>query len=314
MDKKGVMIVNLGTPASPEPTDVKAFLAKFLGDKRVIKTRDLIWKPILHGVILRKRPQKSAVLYRQIWTAEGSPLLHYGRLQEQALQERLPDHVVALAMSYSDPTIREVIDRMQAEAVTDLTIIPLYPQYSGTTVGSIFDEVMGCYLKQDHIPTLHFVRSYYDHPLYIDYYAEKIKAALQKKHYDQIVFSYHGIPASYVTDGDQYPEECTSTTAAIMTQVGDYPHRQTYQSKFGKGEWLTPATDDTMKQLSQEGCQKVLILTPGFIADCLETVQEIAQENRDYFLDNGGEVFDVIPPYNGDSELTELLSALAGKT
>ncbi|MGX7244747.1 ferrochelatase [Enterococcus quebecensis] len=310
MSKKGIIIVNLGTPDKPETKEVRAYLKRFLGDKRVIDTHRLIWLPILHGIILRTRPKKSAALYQKIWQEDGSPLLIYTQSQTKQLQERFPNHVVRYAMSYSQPLIPEVLKEMQDLGVTDLTIIPLYPQYSTTTTAPIFDEVAKFYLKAESIPSLHFIQSFYDEPLYIEALANQIKNALEEKPIDKIVFSYHGIPVSYVKKGDHYLEHCNQTTQAVMKQVGEVPFISTFQSKFGPAEWLTPATDQTLKELPKQGAKNILIITPGFVSDCLETVEEIEQENYEYFMENGGEHFHYIHPFNADPVFVDILESL----
>ncbi|WP_461218898.1 ferrochelatase [Lapidilactobacillus salsurivasis] len=308
MRKQGILLINLGSPAKPAAPEVKTYLARFLSDPRVIKTPRAIWLPILKGVILQKRPAKSAALYQQIWQTAGSPLVIYGREQQRLLQARFPEACVELAMSYSDPLIPDTLTRLLQHGVTDLTVIPLYPQYSGTTVVSIFDEVMGFFRKSDRIIDLRFVHSFFDQPAYLDYFANRIKASLAQAEYDGLLFSYHGIPVSYVQDGDPYPEECQATTAGIMARVGDFPYYQTFQSRFGPDEWLTPATDTTLKALPSQGVKKILVVAPGFVADCLETIHEIDIENRAYFLENGGEVFTYLPTFNDDPAFTEVLA------
>ncbi|WP_429949433.1 ferrochelatase [Enterococcus sp. AZ101] len=310
MSKKGIIIVNLGTPGKPETKEVRAYLKRFLGDKRVIDMNRLIWLPVLYGIILRTRPKKSAALYQQIWQEAGSPLLIFTRSQTNQLQARFPDRIVRYAMSYSKPLIPEVLKEMHDLGVTDLTIIPLYPQYSTTTTAPIFDEVAKFYLKAQAIPTLHFIQSFYDEPLYIEALANLIKQALSKKKIDKIVFSYHGIPVSYIEKGDHYLEHCEQTTQAVMKLVGDVPFISTFQSKFGPAEWLTPATDQTLKELPKQGAKNILILTPGFVSDCLETVEEIEEENYGYFMAHGGEYFHYIHPFNADPTFADILEKL----
>ncbi|WP_159721274.1 ferrochelatase [Enterococcus sp. CSURQ0835] len=311
MKKKGILLINLGTPAAPEKKAVKQYLARFLSDRRVIKTPRFLWLPLLHGIILNTRPKKSARLYQKIWQADGSPLLIYAENQRQLLQERLPDTTVALAMSYSQPLIKNALAHLIEQGINELTVIPMYPQYSGTTVGSVFDDVMGFFRGQDTIIDLRFIRSFYDHPRYIAYYVEKIKQALTQHDVDAIVFSYHGIPADYVTAGDTYPTECAATTRLITSQLPEIPHFQSFQSKFGPGKWLTPATIELMQQLPNQGYQKILVVAPGFIADCLETVEELEQENKNHFLANGGQQFIYVPPFNADPELAMIFAELA---
>lgn len=313
MSKKGIILVNLGTPDKPETKEVRAYLKRFLGDKRVIDTNRLIWLPVLHGIILRTRPKKSAALYQQIWQEAGSPLLIYTQSQTKQLQARFPDQVVRYAMSYSSPLIPEVLQEMHDLGVTDLTIIPLYPQYSTTTTAPIFDEVAKFYLKAEAIPSLHFIQSFYDEPLYIEALANQIKQALTERKIDKIVFSYHGIPVSYVEKGDHYLEHCQQTTQAVMEQVGDVSHISTFQSKFGPAEWLTPATDQTLKELPKQGAKNILILTPGFVSDCLETIEEIEKENYRYFMENGGEHFHYIHPFNADPIFIDILEKMIQK-
>lgn len=310
MSKKAVMLVNLGTPKTPIKKDVKAYLRIFLSDPRVIKTPDILWQPILHMLVLPERPQKSAKLYQSIWRKDGSPLLIYAKKQQAFLQERLPGIVVEIAMSYSHPRIFETLNQLLAQGIDNLTVIPLYPQYSGTTVGSIFDEVMRFFIKSDKIIDLHFVHSFCDHPAYISYYADKIKKQLNKTPVDALLFSYHGIPLSYQEDGDPYAKECLRTTETIMQKIGDIPFYQTFQSRFGSKEWLKPATDVIMKNLPHRGVKKIMVVTPGFVADCLETLVEIEIENKAYFMENGGKVFEYIRPFNDDEKFAELLADL----
>lgn len=309
--EKGVLIINLGTPDSPSTKDVRSYLGRFLSDRRIIKIPKIIWQLILHGIILRTRPKKSAELYKKIWTREGSPLLIYTQKQQQLLQKRLPDYQVAYAMSYSQPFIPETLEKLLQTGVKELTVIPLYPQYSGTTVGSIFDEVMKYFYKSDKIVDIKFIHTFQLQPAYIQFYVDNIKAELLKENYECIVFSYHGIPKNYVEkEGDPYPTYCTATTEAIMEKIGEVPYVQTYQSKFGPGEWLTPATDSTMKNLPNQGVKKILVVAPGFVSDCLETIEELEEENRNYFMDNGGETFTYLPCLNDSEALIETLAKL----
>ncbi|HGW6203856.1 TPA: ferrochelatase, partial [Enterococcus faecalis] len=207
----------------------------------------------------------------------------------------------------SEPSIETALDTLLSKEIEELNVIPMYPQYSGTTVGSVFDSVMNYFIKSDRIVDIKFIRSFYNNPQYIGYFSKKINEALNESPIDAIVFSYHGIPMSYVKDGDNYPEECTKTTKLIMDKLGDIPYYQTYQSKFGPSEWLKPATDDTLKKLPSKGIKNILIVAPGFVVDCLETIEELEHENRNYFLENGGEVYKYVPPFNGDIEFAKLV-------
>lgn len=299
--------MNLGTPKDSSKTEVRKYLKTFLSDRRVIKIHPIIWKPILNGIILNIRPKKSAKLYQKICTENGFPLLEYTEKQMENLKNICPEVEVTIGMSYSEPSIETALDTLLSKEIEELNVIPMYPQYSGTTVGSVFDSVMNYFIKSDRIVDIKFIRSFYNNPQYIDYFSKKINEALNESPIDAIVFSYHGIPMSYVKDGDNYPKECTKTTKLIMDKLGDIPYYQTYQSKFGPSEWLKPATDDTLKKLPLKGIKNILIVAPGFVVDCLETIEELEHENRNYFLENGGEVYKYVHPFNGDIEFAKLV-------
>lgn len=299
--------MNLGTPKDSSKTEVRKYLKTFLSDRRVIKIHPIIWKPILNGIILNIRPKKSAKLYQKICTENGFPLLQYTEKQMENLKNICSEVEVTIGMSYGEPSIETALDTLLSKEIEELNVIPMYPQYSGTTVGSVFDSVMNYFIKSDRIVDIKFIRSFYNNPQYIGYFSKKINEALNESPIDAIVFSYHGIPISYVKDGDNYPEECTKTTKLIMNKLGDIPYYQTYQSKFGPSEWLKPATDDTLKKLPSKGIKNILIVAPGFVVDCLETIEELEHENRNYFLENGGEVYKYVPPFNGDIEFAKLV-------
>ncbi|HGZ2511172.1 TPA: ferrochelatase [Enterococcus faecalis] len=307
MKRTGILLVNLGTPKDSSKTEVRKYLKTFLSDRRVIKIHPIIWKPILNGIILNIRPKKSAKLYQKICTENGFPLLEYTEKQMENLKNICPEVEVTIGMSYSEPSIENALDTLLSKEIEELNVIPMYPQYSGTTVGSVFDSVMNYFIKSDRIVDIKFIRSFYNNPQYIDYFSKKINEALNESPIDAIVFSYHGIPMSYVKDGDNYPKECTKTTKLIMDKLGDIRYYQTYQSKFGPSEWLKPATDDTLKKLPSKGIKNILIVAPGFVVDCLETIEELEHENRNYFLENGGEVYKYVHPFNGDIEFAKLV-------
>ncbi|NSU87653.1 ferrochelatase [Enterococcus faecalis] len=307
MKRTGILLVNLGTPKDSSKTEVRKYLKTFLSDRRVIKIHPIIWKPILNGIILNIRPKKSAKLYQKICTENGFPLLEYTEKQMENLKNICPEVEVTIGMSYSEPSIETALDTLLSKEIEELNVIPMYPQYSGTTVGSVFDSVMNYFIKSDRIVDIKFIRSFYNNPQYIDYFSKKINEALNESPIDAIVFSYHGIPMSYVKYGDNYPKECTKTTKLIMDKLGDIRYYQTYQSKFGPSEWLKPATDDTLKKLPSKGIKNILIVAPGFVVDCLETIEELEHENRNYFLENGGEVYKYVHPFNGDIEFAKLV-------
>lgn len=308
--KKGVLLINLGTPKAPTAQEVRPFLHRFLGDPRVINTPRAIWLPILNLMILPKRPAASAAKYKQIWSSEhGSPLAYYTQRQAVQLQKLLPDYLVDYAYSYSHPLISEGLQKMADANVDQLTIIPMYPQYSTTTIGSVMDDINRFYYRRARVPELHLVSGFADRSDYLDLLASKIQAELDKADYDQIIMSYHGIPVSYAENGDPYPQQCDATTDGVKQCLKtDVPVMQTYQSKFGPAEWLTPATADTMKQLPSKGVKRVLVVSPAFVADCLETIQELNVENRSYFMDNGGQQFKLVPCFNDDQAFTQVLA------
>ena len=309
--KKGILIANIGTPDAPEKKAVKKYLSQFLGDHRVIDMPRWQWLPILHGIILNTRPKKSAELYKEVWTENGSPLLVYTKAQADLLQDLLPDYEVRFGMAYSEPTIATSLIDLAEAGVDDLTVIPLYPQYSTTTTASINDAVFRHYLKQEDMPSLNFIRNFTDHPKYIELLAQQVENHVAKFKPEMLVISYHGIPKSYIEKGDPYEIECEKTTAALIERLDlKIPYKVTFQSKFGPKEWLTPPLDNTLKQLPKEGVKKVLVLTPGFVSDCLETIEEIESENYTYFMENGGEEFNYIHPFNDDQGFIELLAQL----
>ncbi len=309
--KKGILLVNLGTPEQPKAGPVRRYLRKFLGDRRVIDMPRVPWWLILNLMILPTRPKHSAELYQKIWSDEkGSPLLYYTQRQATQLQEKFPDQMVRYAMCYSKPFVPDILSEMMALGMEELTVIPMYPQYSQTTVAPVFDQVSDYFKDKANIPQIYFQQSFYREPLYIKYMADQIKAELAREKYDKIIFSYHGIPQKYVKHGDPYPKQCDETTRQVMELIGDFPYLQTYQSKFGPSEWLTPATADIMKKLPQQGNKRILVLTPAFVADCLETLEEIEHENRDYFMENGGEIFTYLHPLNDSPVFTDLLEKI----
>lgn len=307
--KQGVLLINLGTPDSPTAKDVRPFLHRFLGDPRVINMPRPIWLAILNLMILPKRPAASAKKYQQIWSDKtGSPLAHYTQQQTAQLQKLLPDYVVDYAYSYSHPLIEEGLDKMAKAGVNKLTIIPMYPQYSTTTIGSVMDDINRFYYRRAQIPELHVISGFTDRDDYLDLLASYVQRELDKGQYDQVVMSYHGIPVSYAEHGDPYPQQCQSTTDGVKARLHTtVPVMQTFQSKFGPSEWLTPATADTMKILPKKGVKRVLVISPAFVADCLETVNELGMENRGYFMANGGEAFKLVPCFNGDPAFTQVL-------
>ncbi|MGB1263413.1 MAG: ferrochelatase [Cognaticolwellia sp.] len=306
--KTGVLLTNLGTPDSPTPKALRGYLREFLSDPRVVEIPRLLWLIILHGIILRVRPKKSAKLYQSIWTEQGSPLLVISEQQKakvaEVFQEKYGDNVmVDLAMRYGQPSISSALDNMQTQGVNNIVVLPLYPQYGGPTTGSTFDAVVNKIKTWRWIPSLHFQSGYHDQPLYIKALAASITKHIQSHGKpDKLVFSYHGMPKYFLEQGDPYYCFSHKTTRLVAAELGlgkdDY--EMTFQSRFGKAEWLKPYTDETLASLAQAGHKHVAIISPAFSADCLETLEELVHENRDIFMRSGGEQYHYIPALNDD--------------
>jgi ferrochelatase len=314
----GILITNLGTPDAPTASALRRYLGEFLSDPRVVEVPRLLWWLILHGIILRIRPRRSAAAYRKIWGPEGSPLLCHTKDQAAALQDALTMQlgdrfVVDFAMRYGKPSIDSTLQSLLERGVTKLLVLPLYPQYSAATIASTFDSIAANFRRRRWLPEFRFVTHYHDFPPYILALANKVRA-----HWDEhgraekIIFSYHGVPQSYLDRGDPYHCECykTSRLVAEALALQESEYTTSFQSRFGREEWLKPYTDEVLKALPSEGCFSVQILCPGFSADCLETLEEIDEENRGYFMDAGGERFEYIPCLNSDSDHIDALAQL----
>lgn len=310
--KKGILLINLGTPDAPTAKAVRPYLHRFLSDPRVINLPRAIWLPILNLMVLPTRPAASAAKYRQIWSKDhGSPLAYYTEQQAVQLQQLLPDYRVAYAYSYSKPLVADALSQMEAAGIQKLTIIPLYPQYSVTTIGSIMDDINRFYYRRARVPELRLITGFAERSEYLDLLAHNIQTELDRDKYDQIIISFHGIPISYAQNGDPYPQQCQATTEGIKRRLHtNIPVIQTYQSKFGPAKWLTPATADTIKELPKKNIKRVLVISPSFVADCLETLHELDVENRGYFMDNGGQVFKVVRCFNADPAFTGILKKI----
>jgi ferrochelatase len=314
----GVLLVNLGTPDAPTTEAVRRYLAEFLSDPRVVSIPRLLWQIILHGIVLRVRPKRSAAAYQSIWTDQGSPLLVIAQRQqqaiEQALQQAYGDRVrVVLAMRYGNPSIPAGLESLRQANVQRLLVLPLYPQYSATTTASIFDAVTRELQTWRWLPELRFINRYHDDPAYIEALAASIREFREQQGVaDKLLFSFHGIPKDYYQKGDPYPDECRQTAQATVEQLGlaDGEWEIAFQSRFGKQEWVKPYTDATLKAWGKQGVSSVQVLCPAFSADCLETLEEIAEENRDYFLKAGGERYAYIPALNDRSDHIALFVAL----
>ena len=308
--KTGILLANLGTPDAPTPGAVKRYLRQFLSDKRVVDTSRLLWWPLLRGVILPIRSPRVAKLYQSVWMEEGSPLMVYSRRQQQALAARLPDTPVALGMSYGSPSLASAVDDLLAQGVEHIVVLPLYPQYSCSTVAAVWDELARILAKKRAIPGISFIRDYAEHPDYIHALAASVRASFAVHgEPDLLLLSYPGIPQRYANQGDDYPQRCRDTTRELVSALGLPPERvmMTFQSRFGREPWLTPYTDETLKMLGEKGTKHIQVLCPGFAADCLETLEEIAVQNREIFLEAGGKQYEYIPALNADAAHIEMM-------
>lgn len=299
-----LILCNLGTPDAPNSSAVRRYLAQFLRDTRVIEIPRLIWWPILYGLILPFRPKVSAAKYRSIWLpdGQGSPLLHYSRRQADALAERLGAGVrVYAAMRYGQPALAASLNQAMADGAERIVVLPMYPQYSGTTTASVFDAVQSWATSQRKLPTLRLLHSFHDQPSYIEAMAEQIRQhwRIQGKA-TLLLLSFHGVPERTQTLGDPYVQECqrSAELLAAALSLGRHEWRISFQSRFGRAKWVGPATDATLRQLPTEGVHSVDVFCPGFMADCLETLEEINIEAREIFLEAGGQDFRYIPCLN----------------
>jgi ferrochelatase len=306
--RTAVLLCNLGTPDAPTAVAVRRYLAEFLGDRRVVEIPRVVWMAILHGIILRVRPAKSAAKYASIWTAEGSPLKVWTDKQAQALQKVFTDHgeavTVRYAMRYGNPAIASQLDALKTEGFTRILILPAYPQYSGTTTASVFDAVYHWGLRSRVLPEFRFINHYHDHPAYIQALAERVRTHwAEHGQAERLVMSFHGVPERTLHLGDPYHCECYKTARLLGEALGltQAQYLVTFQSRFGKAKWLEPYTEPTLIALAQQGVKRVDLICPGFTSDCLETLEEISQEAQEAYLHAGGQAFHYIPCLN-DSE------------
>ena len=303
----GVLLVNLGTPDHPDTASVRRFLAEFLTDPRVVEIPRVVWLPLLYGLILPFRSSKSAAAYKRIWTDRGSPL----RTLTQGLSAKITRAYhgkknihIEMGMRYGNPSLKNALNNLKNKKIDRLIVLPLYPQYSATTTASIFDLVVNQLKSQRFIPSLHFINEYHQLPDYIKAVANSIKNHWQNSaQQNHLLMSFHGIPMRNIKLGDPYQEQCEKTAHAIAEALNLTPDQweQTYQSRFGKAEWLSPYTDKRLQRLPDEGTKNIDVVCPGFPIDCLETLDEIAFENKEVFLNAGGKTFNYIPALN-DSE------------
>nr|AAC60760.1 HemH [Yersinia enterocolitica (type O:8)]prf//2208415B ferrochelatase [Yersinia enterocolitica] len=312
--KLGVLMVNLEHRMPPTPQAVKRYLAEFLSVRRVVDTSPWLWWPLLRGVILPIRSPRVAKLYQSVWMDEGSPLLVYSRRQQKALAERMPEIPVELGMSYGSPNLPDAIDKLLAQGVTKLVVLPLYPQYSWSTSAAVWDAVARILASYRRLPSISFIRDYAEHPAYISALKQSVENSfVQHGKPDRLVLSFHGIPKPYAQLGDDYPQRCEDTSRALRAEIAlpaETKSRVHIQSRFGREPWLTPYTDETLKSLPSQGVKHIQLICPGFSADCLETLEEIKEQNREIFLHAGGEKFEYIPALNDDKGHIDLLEQL----
>jgi ferrochelatase len=315
--KKGVLIAYLGTPDSPDVLSVRRYLKEFLSDPRIIEVPKIIWWFVLNIFILNFRSFNSARLYKSIWTERGSPLLVNCIKIKEKVQKSLPsNYQVALGMRYGNPSIKSALNELKEANCRDIEVITLFPHYSATTVGSIFDAVSSEIKSWRWVPSIKFLNSYHDNPLLIEILSKRIQKSFDSKGKpDKLIFSYHSIPKKYFDSGDPYHCLCQKTSRLIAEKISldEKDYITAFQSRFGPSEWLKPYTSETMKSLPKEGIKSVQVVSPGFGVDNLETLQEIDIENKEYFEDAGGENFHYIPCLNDDDDHVEFLTSLIVK-
>ena len=307
----GVLLVNLGTPDAPEARAVRRYLAEFLSDPRVIEIPALAWKPILHGIILRTRPSKSAEAYNQIWTNEGSPLRVIAHRQAEALRKRLPQVNIHYAMRYGHPGIAAAVERMMAEGCTRILSAPLYPQYSAATTATANDALFAILARMRWQPAIRTLPPYFDDPLYIEALKGGISRQLDALDFEpeRLLLSFHGMPQRTVDLGDPYHRHCMETARLVSDALGREVD-VAFQSRFGRAKWLEPATEATLANYPKRGIRRIAVATPGFSADCLETLEELGIRGRETFLHAGGEQFALLDCLNDSAESIFMLERL----
>ncbi|PYE87760.1 ferrochelatase [Phyllobacterium leguminum] len=319
MSKVGVLLVNLGTPDGTDYTSMRRYLKEFLSDKRVIEWPRAIWYPILHGIVLNTRPKKSGKLYDRIWNRDKneSPLRTFTRAQGERLAKALADYpnvVVGWAMRYGQPSIETVLTRLTEQGCRRIVMFPLYPQYSATTTATVNDKFFEALMNTRFMPAVRTVPSYEDEPAYIEALARSIENHLAKLDFEPevVIASYHGIPQSYAERGDPYPAHCMTTSRLLRERLGwgEKKLLTCFQSRFGPEEWLQPYTDKTIEQLARDGVKSIAVFNPGFVSDCLETLDEIGNEAAHSFREHGGVNFSHIPCLNDSDEGMAVIETL----
>ena len=311
--KKGVLLVNLGTPNSTSWWDIRKYLKEFLSDRRVIEVNPILWQIILNLFILTFRPSKTAHAYKKIWIkeTEESPLRFFTRKQVEKLKAQIEDENIKVdfAMRYGDPSIKSKLNDLKNSGCENIIVLPLYPQYAAATTATVCDEVYRTLMKMRWQPSLQIIPHYESEPMYVNALIKSIERKIEDITWkpDLIIASYHGIPKKYFDKGDPYHCYCHKTTRLMKEKFSKIEIQTTFQSRFGPQEWLTPYTDKTLEGLPNKGVKKLLVICPGFASDCVETLEEIDIQGRESFLKNGGEKFDLIPCLN------DLFSSLVKK-
>ena len=320
-DSLGVLVVNLGTPDEPTAGAVRRYLRQFLSDPRVVEIPRPIWLLILYGFILPFRPARSAEAYSKVWTDEGSPLLTISGDINRSLQQKLsqrfsgPVHAV-LGMSYGNPSIDSALDELHSRGARRIVVLPLYPQYSGTTTASVFDAVTSALSRRRWVPELRFINHYHDSPGYIAALAASVSEYWEQNgRGDRFLLSFHGVPRQTLLNGDPYHCQCLKTARLLANalELGDDDYQVVFQSRLGRAEWLKPYADETIEALGKKGTERIDILSPGFAADCLETLEEIAMQNDEVFREAGGGGLHYIPCLNARDDHVAFLSRLVEK-
>ena len=323
--KIGVLVAQLGTPQAPTARALRPYLRQFLSDPRVIDLHPLRWYPILYLFVLTRRPARSAALYANIWTDEGSPLMVHSQAQTRGLQERLgAAYRVVLGMRYGEPSIARAVQSLEQEGIERILVFPMYPQFSCATTGSIYDAVNRAALgrrcpwffdRKRQMPALRFVPPYADHPAYINALKQSVAAAVARLSWtpDRYLITFHGIPRRYVDEGDPYRRHCEETARQLAVALGlaDDEWVSGFQSRFGKEPWLEPYTEEVLARLGGQGVRRLVAICPGFTADCLETLDEIGREGAEQFSSGGGQQFHLVPCLNDHPAWLDAMAAIA---
>ena len=323
--KIGVLVAQLGTPQAPTARALRPYLRQFLSDPRVIDLHPLRWYPILYLFVLTRRPARSAALYANIWTDEGSPLMVHSQAQTRGLQERLgAEYRVVLGMRYGEPSIARAVQSLESEGIERILVFPMFPQFSCATTGSIYDAVNRAALgrrcpwffdRKRQMPALRFVPPYADHPAYINALKQSVAEAVARLSWtpDRYLITFHGIPQRYVDEGDPYRRQCEETAHQLAAALGlaDDEWVSGFQSRFGKEPWLEPYTEEVLEHLGSQGVRRLVAICPGFTADCLETLDEIGREGAEQFAHGGGQQFHLVPCLNDHPAWLDAMATIA---